>query len=249
MPFDSEGMFSRLHNWEDDRINDIDIVTDHMDEEDNNFAEGLSQCFLKNGNSKMEGNFNVGNFKIMNMAEGMLPNDAVTRKQLDDIGLLSKQFMNMLIKIGDIKASVISENHDNWILCNGQELSRSEYSELFEVIGDNFGEGNGVTTFNVPDYQGRFLRGLGGNSEKDIYTLQKEGLPNITGSGLRGGTDGKSGGAFIKDNYGRPNGGDNAYGADYSFDASKSNEIYGASEHVTPENYAVNWFIKAKKEE
>ena len=49
MPFDSEGVFSRLHNWEDDRINDIDIVTDHMDEEDNNFADGLSQCFLKNG--------------------------------------------------------------------------------------------------------------------------------------------------------------------------------------------------------
>ena len=34
MPFDSEGMFSRLHSWENDRINDIDIVTDHMDEED-----------------------------------------------------------------------------------------------------------------------------------------------------------------------------------------------------------------------
>ena len=26
MPFDSEGVFSRLHNWEDDRVNDIDIV-------------------------------------------------------------------------------------------------------------------------------------------------------------------------------------------------------------------------------
>ena len=38
MPFDSEGMFSRLHNWEDDRINDIDIVTDHHDEEDDNFG-------------------------------------------------------------------------------------------------------------------------------------------------------------------------------------------------------------------
>ena len=70
MPFDSEGVFSRLHNWEDDRINDIDIVTDHMDEEDDNFADGLSQCFLKKGTSKMEGTFNVGNFKITNLADG-----------------------------------------------------------------------------------------------------------------------------------------------------------------------------------
>ena len=125
MPFDSEGMFSRLHNWEDDRINDIDIVTDHMDEEDDNFADGLSQCFLKNGNSKMEGNFNAGNFKLMNVADGTLPADAVNRGQLDkstsDSTAAVKEIMNMLVKIGDIKASVIAENHGGWLLCDGQE--------------------------------------------------------------------------------------------------------------------------------
>ena len=105
-------------------------------EEDNNFAEGLSQCFLKNGTSKMEGNLNVGNFKVMNIAEGTLPNDAVNRSQLDNVGLIIKEFMNSLVKVGDIKASVISQNHDNWILCNGQELSRSDYADLFDIIGD-----------------------------------------------------------------------------------------------------------------
>ena len=135
MPFDSEGMFSRLHNWEDDRINDIDIVTDHMDEEDDNFADGLSQCFLKNGNSKMEGNFNAGNFKLMNVANGTLPADAVNRSQLDksvsDNTAVIKEIMNALIKIGDIKASVIASNHGNWLLCNGQEVSRNDYADLF----------------------------------------------------------------------------------------------------------------------
>lgn len=28
MPYDSEGNFYRVHNWEEDRINDIDIVAD-----------------------------------------------------------------------------------------------------------------------------------------------------------------------------------------------------------------------------
>ena len=83
MPFDSEGNFSRLHNWEDDRINDIDIVTDHMDEEDDNFANGLSQCFLKNGLSKMQGDFDAGNFKLRNVADGTTTYDAVNRSQLD----------------------------------------------------------------------------------------------------------------------------------------------------------------------
>lgn len=255
MPFDSEGIFSRLHSWEDDRINDIDIVTDHMDEEDNNFADGLSKCFLKNGTSKMEGNFNAGNFKIMNLAEGTLPNDAVNRNQLDNATQIAKEFMNSLIKIGDIKASTIPQNHDNWVLCNGQELSRSEYSELFEIIGDKFGKGNGVTTFNVPDYQDKFLRGLGKNSAENIYTSQKEGLPNIKGF--------MSNWAVNIDNgqedsalYGTSADGqrrDSAYTTNgcsgINFDASRNNAIYGSSEHVTPENYAVYWFIKAKKEE
>ena len=255
MPFDSEGIFSRLHSWEDDRINDIDIVTEHMDEEDNNFADGLSQCFLKNGTSKMEGNFNAGNFKIMNLAEGTLPNDAVNRNQLDNATQVVKEFMNSLIKIGDIKASTIPQNHDNWILCDGQELSRSEYSELFDIIGDRFGKGNGVTTFNVPDYQDKFLRGLGKNSAQDIYTLQKEGLPNIIGfmstwsANIDNGQDDSALYGTIADGQRR----DSAYTTNgcsgINLDASRSNSIYGASEHVTPENYAVYWFIKAKKEE
>lgn len=85
MPFDSEGNFSRLHNWEDDRINDIDIVTDHMDEEDNNFADGLSQCFLKSGLSKMQGDVDANNFKVRNLANGSNQLDAVNRSQLDAV--------------------------------------------------------------------------------------------------------------------------------------------------------------------
>jgi len=34
--------------------------------------------------------------------------------------------------------------------CNGQEISRTTYSNLFNVIGTTYGVGNGTTTFNVP---------------------------------------------------------------------------------------------------
>lgn len=83
MPFDSEGVFSRVHNWEDDRQNDIDICSDRMDEEDNNFATGLSECFLRNGLSKMNGDFDAGNFKVRNVANGATNNDAVNYGQLN----------------------------------------------------------------------------------------------------------------------------------------------------------------------
>jgi len=42
-----------------------------------------------------------------------------------------------------------------WILCEGQEISRAEYSRLFNAIGTAYGSGNGSTTFNVPNLKGR----------------------------------------------------------------------------------------------
>jgi microcystin-dependent protein len=251
MPFDSEGMFSRLHNWEDDRQNDIDIVTDHMDEEDDNFADGLSQCFLKNGNSKMEGDLDVGNFRVRNVANGTNASDAVNRSQLEaEVSLSSETLtglINELIPIGDIKASLQSENHQNWLLCNGQEVSRTDYEELFDLIGENFGSGNGVTTFNVPDYRGKFLRGLGGNSAADFYTAQAEGLPDHTHSYTANTSHGSSG-AGVPAYWSNGDVSNGKPTATFT-KASESNALYGASEHVTPENFAVNYFIKAKSEE
>lgn len=51
-----------------------------------------------------------------------------------------------------------------WFLCDGRAISRTEYSVLFDIIGTNFGEGDGSTTFNIPDLRGEFLRGAGTNS-------------------------------------------------------------------------------------
>jgi microcystin-dependent protein len=41
-----------------------------------------------------------------------------------------------------------------WALCNGQLLSISEYEALFQLIGTTYG-GDGVTTFALPNLQGR----------------------------------------------------------------------------------------------
>ena len=83
MPFDSNGLFTRMHNWEDDRKNDIDIVSDRHDEEDDNFADGLSECFLKDGRVSMKGILKMGGFQIRNLAKGAQDTDAVNKSQLD----------------------------------------------------------------------------------------------------------------------------------------------------------------------
>jgi microcystin-dependent protein len=53
---------------------------------------------------------------------------------------------------------------DNWKLCNGQEVSRTTYSELFALVGTTYGSGDGVNTFNLPNLLERFVVGAGGNN-------------------------------------------------------------------------------------
>ena len=47
-----------------------------------------------------------------------------------------------------------------WLLCNGQEISRRDYADLFGAINLTYGAGNGRTTFNVPDLRGRTVAGF-----------------------------------------------------------------------------------------
>lgn len=156
---------------------------------------------------------------------------------------------SMDLMVGDIKASARSANHGSWILCNGQAISRTTYAKLFSIIGTNFGQGDGVNTFNVPDYRGKFLRGLGGDSASNMYATQAEGLPNITGSINAMYRIGGPSGAFYQSGGGstRHSGSSHTPEGDYfQFNASRSSSIYGKSSHVTPINMAVNYFIRAK---
>lgn len=40
---------------------------------------------------------------------------------------------------------------DGWLLCDGSLISRTEYSELFAIIGESYGAGDGETTFALPN--------------------------------------------------------------------------------------------------
>ncbi len=62
----------------------------------------------------------------------------------------------------------------NWLLCNGQEINREEYSNLFNIIGTIYGEGDGETTFNLPNLKGRVPIGKDDN-DYDFDILGKTG--------------------------------------------------------------------------
>lgn len=62
----------------------------------------------------------------------------------------------MIGSIIPFTGSVIPDGH---LVCDGSAVSRSEYSDLFEVIGTNFGQGDGATTFNLPNIGDRVIIG------------------------------------------------------------------------------------------
>jgi len=65
-----------------------------------------------------------------------------------------------LVDLGDIKITSRSTAPSKWLFCRGQAISRTTYSALFAAIGTTYGAGDGSTTFNLPDLQGRVVAGL-----------------------------------------------------------------------------------------
>lgn len=93
---------------------------------------------------------------------------------------------------------------ENWLLCNGQAVSRTTYQELFNIIGITYGSGDGFTTFNLPDLQGKIPVGLDENDtdfntlgntggEKE-HTLTVEEIPPHNHT-IKNGTNGNDGGS------------------------------------------------------
>lgn len=67
-----------------------------------------------------------------------------------------------------------SENiPDDWRICDGDAVSRSVFSDLFAVIGTNYGVGDNSTTFNLPNLTNLFVAGAGSD-----YNLGQSGGAN-----------------------------------------------------------------------
>jgi microcystin-dependent protein len=134
------------------------------------------------------------------------------------------------------------------LLCDGSAVSRTDYADLYSVIGDTYGAGDGSTTFNLPNLTDKFIQGNATSG-----TEHSAGLPNITG---------ESGNRFINSNN-MANAGaltgwntqsesiglaggtyPNAVVGGVEFNASWSNSIYGNSNTVQPPSVTMRFIIK-----
>ena len=61
-----------------------------------------------------------------------------------------------------------------FLICDGSAISRSTYADLFAIIGTSYGEGDGSSTFNLPDLRGKVPIGLQ-STDADFDTLGETG--------------------------------------------------------------------------
>lgn len=78
------------------------------------------------------------------------------------------------LPIGSITAYGKETAPANWLICDGSAVSRTSYADLFAVIGTKYGEGDGSTTFNLPNLKGRVPVGLDGG-DTDFNEIGKTG--------------------------------------------------------------------------
>lgn len=93
---------------------------------------------------------------------------------------LPESWLDALMPAGEFVICAGTTLPPRTLLCNGAAVSRTTYSRLFTAIGTKYGSGDGSTTFNLPNLDGRVLQGTSDTSKVGQYL--EASLPNITGS-------------------------------------------------------------------
>ena len=66
------------------------------------------------------------------------------------------------------------------LVADGSEVSREAYAKLFAIFGTQYGEGDGVNTFALPDWRDEFPRFSG--AERAVLTTQGDAIRQMTGT-------------------------------------------------------------------
>ncbi|WP_107943953.1 phage tail protein [Campylobacter concisus] len=106
--------------------------------------------------------------------------DAYTKRESDDKFALKTELTDGLPIGAYLSYPSQKTIPAGFLLADGRSLKKSEYAELFTVIGYTYG--GSTDNFNLPNFaDGKFMRGIGGNAAA-LGTAQQDAIRNITGS-------------------------------------------------------------------
>ena len=176
-----------------------------------------------------------------NTTVGVVKPDGTTIT-VDGYGTLTCGVKTIAPVTGKIEWFAFSTAPNGYLVCNGANVSRTTYADLFAAIGTTFGSGDGSTTFALPNLINKFAQG-----STTAGTVYEAGLPNITGfaTDVYFGTNYSSLGALtLTSTQKMLPWGDAQNTGILDFNASRSNTIYGNSTTVQPPALALLPCIK-----
>lgn len=196
------------------------------------------------------------------------PTDGYANAQAQSAANRFLWLYNRMTPIGTLAMWPTSIAPTGWLICDGSQVSRTTYASLFAVVGTVFGQGNGTTTFHLPDARGRFPRGYSGLSGLDPDAASRTAMNTggATGNNIGSVQDD----AFEAHNHG---GGDHRHSVSVKSDAADdtgqgaladgTNNHYGndgwdgytelsgdiitsnGGNETRPKNFAINYIIRA----
>ena len=115
---------------------------------------------------------------IVNLfADSTVPDQPVSDKSNK---IANTRFVHNAIGVGSIVLFPLNKPGERTLPLFGQAVSRTTYSDLFAYLGVAFGSGDGISTFNLPDYRGMFPRfwdnGSGIDPDREIGTVQNQSI-------------------------------------------------------------------------
>lgn len=132
---------------------------------------------------------------------GNLPNSKSDDPGSDSSEILATtKALNALRKIiadsevGRIGTFAMATPPPGWFRANGAAVSRTVYAALFAKIGTSYGAGDGVSTFNLPDPRGKFIRVLDDGRGIDAGRVLGSSQADETRSHNHGGSSAGAGG-------------------------------------------------------
>lgn len=194
-------------------------ITDERD--DVSVCGKTSSGPLKFSGITINANLDLGTHKIVDVADGTDPTDAVSKLQFDTLKGAGEYGMHKC----DIMAWPGSSVPSGWLECNGQSVSSVTYPKLYASIGTTFG-GDGSPNFCLPDLSGNFPMGatssLGTKAGVKTVTLDITMIPAHTHP-LPGSAK-----------YGTPGSSDLSTGDTITTDTSGSYGLGGAHDNLHP---------------
>ena len=136
----------------------------------------LSNLDIVDGNLIVTGDGNLFiDYNNQRIAVGGTPDIEMSDTSINPVqNKVVKEYVDNFIPKGVINTYAGSTAPNGWLICDGSAISRSTYSDLFNVIGTTYGTGDGDTTFNLPNLKGKIPVGYD-ISDSDFNVVGKTG--------------------------------------------------------------------------